>query len=547
MQCPGCAAKGGDNSKDNLSLFPDDESRGWCPVCQKAYNADGSKNSGGAQTRMKNTKDDSGELLSVIQTYPIKALHDGLVPVEIAEKYGVRCSVSEETGDIQKIYYPYKNPDGDVVGYKLRTIPKGFAVIGSVVGLFGQQEAKKGGRMLTIVEGEKDLTAVATMQAARNKTYNLVSLPNGASVSGVVDQVTRNELEFICAHELVVLFFDNDKAGQAMAKAMAELICSQSRVKIITTDRKDAFELLENGEEEKFWIALNTTSDFQPGGVVMGSKLDRAMLRLPKKKGYSLPYEGLQKKTQGLRKGEITTVTAAPGIGKSSFAREICLHLATKHSLRVVYVALETPYDEAIQYFIAMDQNISPWKLILNPKTLSDEKWDESFTKLFAGDDRLFAFDHWGSIDADDLANKFNYLAKALRADFICLDHLSLTTAGKDVDERKTLDTTMERLTKLVVETGVGIINIVHLRRSNAKSFNKGDEVELTDVRGTSGIEAMSWNLWALERDMQAEDGKQDIVKIRVLKSRLLGFTGIADHLIYQHDTGRLLPLQSGY
>lgn len=497
------------------------------------------------QQRAK-TKED-GLDVAAIQTYPIRALHDGLVPIEVCEKYGIRCSVSEETGEVEKIYYPYKSPDGDVVGYKVRMVPKGFAVSGRIQGLCGQYEAKKGGKMLTIVEGEKDLTAVATMQHRRQKTYNIASLPNGANVAGTVDQVTRNELEFICGHDLVVLFLDNDKAGQATAKAMAELICSQSRVKILVTDRKDAFELLENGEDEKFWIALSTTPDFQPGGVVMGSKVDRAALREPKKKGYSLPYEGLQKKTQGLRKGEITTITAAPGIGKSSFAREVCLHMATQHNLRVVYVALETPYDEAIQYFVAMDQNISPWKLILNPKCLSDERWDESFDKLFAKDDKLFVFDHWGSIDADDLANKFNYLAKALRADFICLDHLSMTTAGKDTDERKTLDTTMERLTKLVVETGVGIINIVHLRRSNAKSFNKGDEVELTDVRGTSGIEAMSWNLWALERDMQAEDGKQDIVKIRVLKSRLLGFTGVADYLVYQHDTGRLLPLQSGY
>lgn len=51
----------------------------------------------------------------------------------------------------------------------------------------------------------------------------------------------------------------------------------------------------------------------------------------------------------------------------------------------------------------------------------------------------------------------------------------------------------------------------------------------------------MSFNVWALERDMQSDN--KDVVKCRVLKNRLLGFTGLADHLIYRHDTGRLVVM----
>ena len=48
----------------------------------------------------------------------------------------------------------------------------------------------------------------------------------------------------------------------------------------------------------------------------------------------------------------------------------------------------------------------------------------------------------------------------------------------------------------------------------------------------------MSFNVWALERNQQGDD--KDLVKIRVLKNRSIGFTGLADTLRYDHETGRL-------
>jgi twinkle protein len=83
------------------------------------------------------------------------------------------------------------------------------------------------------------------------------------------------------------------------------------------------------------------------------------------------------------------------------------------------------------------------------------------------------------------------------------------------------------------------------LKRVQGKSFAKGGEVELTDLRGSAGAEQMSMNVWALERDQQGDN--KDITRIRVLKNRLLGFTGLCDTLLYKHDTGRLVALPTEY
>ena len=42
------------------------------------------------------------------------------------------------------------------------------------------------------------------------------------------------------------------------------------------------------------------------------------------------PFETLNVKTHGLRKGELVTMTAGSGVGKSSFCRHVALHLLQK-------------------------------------------------------------------------------------------------------------------------------------------------------------------------------------------------------------------------
>jgi len=193
-----------------------------------------------------------------------------------------------------------------------------------------------------------------------------------------------------------------------------------------------------------------------------------------------------------------------------------------------------------------MDNNVPAYKLMFNPTIISPEQYKASYDWMM-GSNQTHFFKHWGSIDAQDLQRKMLYFAKALGVDFIILDHCSMVVAGNESsDERKDLDRLFEGMTRVCVETGVGIIPIIHLKRVPGKSYNKGDEVELTDLRGSAGAEQMSFNVWALERDQQSEN-KKDIVRLRVLKNRLLGFTGVADTLIYNHETGRLELFEADY
>jgi twinkle protein len=199
--------------------------------------------------------------------------------------------------------------------------------------------------------------------------------------------------------------------------------------------------------------------------------------------------------------------------------------------------------EDLVNTYVAMDNNIPAYKLLFNQKNLTDNQYKASFDKLYASNNMLF-FSWWGNIDSDKLINKMNYYVKSLGADFIMLDHVSIAVTGQD-DERLAIDSLFEKMTQLVVETGVGIIAVMHLRKVPGKSFNRGGQVELEDIRGSAGAAQMSWSVIGLERDQHGE--RKDIMQVRLLKNRTTGFTGEADLLRYNNETGRLEVFEVDY
>lgn len=540
IACPSCKAKGDDSQGNHLRPYEDRPGYGWCFKENKTIQYEGGGEIETQQYRGRSELD-----LAAIASLPIRALTHKPIPREIAERFGVRVAVSEMDGQtIESVFYPYHDTDGNICGYKKRRLPKDFSVIGKPKGLFGQKACKENAKMLVIVEGEDDALAAATMFAEQGKNYNVVSIPNGANEEGIIDATVRRELEWIVKHEAVMLVYDQDMPGQKTARAMAEWLASQTKVGIVALPLKDAGEMLKAGRGKEFYTAIFNSKQFRPEEIIEGSTVDLAELRKPKQPGVELPYPKLQKMTWGLRKGEITLTTAGTGIGKSTFVREVAYDLACQGYV-VANIALETVMEDSARYYIAMDNNIPAYKLMFNPNIISEAAYKASYDKLFKTNQMHF-FKHWGSLASEKLIQQCNYFVKVLGVDFIILDHISMVVAGNtNSDERKDIDALFEGLTRLVTETGVGVLAVMHLKRVQGKSFAKGGEVELTDLRGSAGAEQMSMNIWALERDQQGDN--KDITRIRCLKNRLLGFTGVCDTLIYKHDTGRLEPLDVDY
>ena len=118
--------------------------------------------------------------------------------------------------------------------------------------------------------------------------------------------------------------------------------------------------------------------------------------------------------------------------------------------------------------------------------------------------------------------------------DFIIFDHVSIAVSGLDesaMSERKTIDKLMTQLRSLIEETGAGIVVVSHLRKGDTKAtpFEQGGTISLDDLRGSGTLKQLPDTILALERNQQAdEEDQRNTLKIRLLKCRWKGTTGIA-------------------
>ena len=247
---------------------------------------------------------------------------------------------------------------------------------------------------------------------------------------------------------------------------------------------------------------------------------------------HEYPFQGLQSKLRGIRLGELTTITAGSGIGKSSFCRDLATHLLNQGE-RVGYVALEESNRRTALGLMSAATGQSLHIGEHDRATLT-KAYQDSIAQW-----NLFLFDGFGSFDPDVIYNRIEYLATGLEVRVVFLDHLSILLSGLDGDERRMLDITMTRLRSLVERTGITLFLVSHLRRtSNDQNHEEGARVTLGQLRGSASIAQLSDSVIALERDQQSGPERNGTT-VRVLKNRYSGEVGVACQLTYDLSTCR--------
>ena len=438
--------------------------------------------------------------------------------------------ISEKVCQLYKIYrdesylrFPYFDSNGRLKGFKVKTKSKDFKYEGETTNtLFGQHLFPNKGKRIVITEGELD---AASCYEAMDK-WPMVSLPHGAA--GAKKDIQK-QIPFLQGYEEIILFFDKDDAGRKATEQVADLL-PQGTVKIahLAEPYKDASDALQNNDAEAIRRAIWDAKPYSPDGIVDGKSLLELVTTPSPPCDHKYNLEGLQDKTHGIRFGELTTITAGTGQGKSTFCRQLATDLLNSGE-RVGYIALE----ESNRRTALGLMSVAVGKA-LHLGEHEHEVLQDAYNKTIS-DWHLYLYDHFGSLSPDVIYNRIEYMALGLDIKIIFLDHLSILLSGLDGDERRMIDTTMTRLRSLVERTGISLFLVSHLRRTQTdKDHTDGAKVSLGQLRGSQAISQLSDTVLALERDQQSDD---DIATLRVLKNRYSGETGVAASLKYNKDT----------
>lgn len=424
--------------------------------------------------------------------------------------------------------------DGTVVAQKLRFPSKDFLTLGDFkkAPLYGQHLWRDGGRMVTVVEGEVD--ALTVSQLFGNK-WPVVSVPSGAA--GAL-KAFQNNLEWLEKFDTVVIMFDDDEPGRKAARECAMLL-TPGKAKIGTIPGfKDANEAHVVGEGKKVIDAVYGAKAYRPDGVVLGGDLWDAVSTEDANDSTPYPWSSLNEKLLGIRKGELVVLTSGTGIGKSSVCREMVCHLL-RSGKTVGLLMLEESVKRTGRNLMGIHLNTPPY--FWADRGISEEQKREAFDATVA---KVVLFDHFGSVDPENLLARTRYMIKSCGCDYIFLDHLSIVVSGLgDGDERRLIDNAMTSLRSLVEETQAAMFVVSHLRRPDGdRGHEEGASTSLSQLRGSHSIAQLADAVIGLERNQQGENPNE--LNLRVLKNRFTGDTGMAGCLRYCKTTGRLHEIE---
>jgi twinkle protein len=468
------------------------------------------------------------------------ALSDRGITEETAKKFGVKI-VTDKQGKVVQHIYPYFTSN-EITASKTRYVDqKFFSWKGSPsnTGLFGQQIASKKGKFITIVEGECDAMAAYELLGSK---WPVVSIKSGAA--GAVKDV-KESLEFLEGYEHVVLAFDNDKPGRQAARQVARILKPGSAmIMSLPDDFKDPNEMLKKNAHTSFIKSFWEAKIYTPSGVLNVSDSKDKFKNRKKKEAVPYPWRGLNDKLYGLRQGELVTLTGGTGLGKSSVTREIEHWLIKTTQDNVGIISLEEDWRRTVDGILSIEANA---RLYIDQvrDQFSEEEIDRMFDILYDGENknRVWIHAHFGTNDIDEIFSKLRFMIVGCDCKWVVVDHLHMLVSSlAGGDERRSIDNIMTRLRSLVEETGAGLILVSHLRRVEGnKGHENGVETSLSHLRGSQSIAQLSDCVISLERNQQSDDPiEANTTKIRVLKSRYTGDVGIATHLVYDKETGRL-------
>ena len=532
--CPKC------QSSDGFAHKEGDE-WGYCFVCGESSPIEGSEQMVTPKKKPAVQHDETNFNMTVddVSALDVRGFRERNIRKNIAEHYGVHVGYGEDGTEITEHFYPYSKK-GQVVGYKQRTLPKQFSIIGDAKGkgleLFGQNVAT-GGKRLVITEGELDAMAVSQAQFDKYaKFYPVVSIPSASQTNILLEQ-----REWIRSFAEVVLMFDQDDAGQK-AVAEAAKIIGFDKVKVAKLPEKDPCDVMMKHGSEALMKAVFDATNYSPAGIVKGEEVWNRYQEL--KTVVAHPYPDcigeLNPLLKGMREGEIVLFTSGTGAGKSTVVKEIIISLNESTNEKIGIVSLEESIGDTAEKLIGMKLKQNPEESVFEP---SAER--KAFEALFA-DERLMLLDHQGSVSDDSLIDKIEYLC-LMGCKYIFLDHITIAVSegadGKTGNEA--VDFVMSSLLKVTKRHNIWLGIISHLRKGpDRKPFEEGYLPTIDDIKGSGSIKQISFDIIAFARDMTAEDEVvKNTIKFRVLKARKTGRTGDAGSSFYDHKTTRLSQL----
>lgn len=555
--CPNCG------SKDNLAIYADGSyfcfsHCGYKSVSEE-WKSENSKDVKPKKEPMEIetkaskpaiTEDDKARIKAEtsVKCQGFRSLRD-----DITTMFGVRHSFDEGTGEVDGQYYPVTQ-EGQLVGYKIREVPKNFRSIGRTGAdceLFMQFKFNRGGKYVLIVEGEVDALSGYQMLSDYNKSKG--SDFETAVVSPTIGANSKKQIAaqytFLDSFDNIILCMDNDAAGKKAADELVKHL-PKGKVKLMQMRYKDPNEYLTAGKGKEFVSDFYNAKSYVPAGVLGSSELYDKMLEQASRA--SIPLPPFMKKLETmLGSFELQTcgvIAAGTGAAKTTLANEIIYYLIFNSPYKTGIVSLELDGGQYAQALLS--RHISNRISSINDpdervKYLKSEKIKEKSDELFKtedGTDRFMVLDE-RDFSIEVMKEKIIEMIVCGGVQVIILDPVSDLFEGLPYETQSSF---MQFLKSTMKNYPVSFLLLAHIRKSsdNKGAASSGAFVPEESIFGSGSlIKSASWVAMLSRDKYNTDDLVRNTTNIVLSKNRRGAVTGEAGKIYYDNATHRMYDL----
>lgn len=543
--CPSCRERGGDSKGNHLILFEGENGERFakCPKCGH-YEKDTSTLK--VNKKREWNADELAERLGEISEYPIRTLDNRRVVDWVCEHYGVRVGLSTKNGrDIVEHYYPRRNINLEICRYNVRVCePKGFYSIGPNGIPFGAEWlTDKNLRRAKLWIFEDELSTMSGYQVLKQfspeedkeKIPACIGLPAGsgtivACLQWLIDNGHHERFEEI------VYVHDNDAAGFESYQTGRSCFAA---LRGVTTDLKDANDMLMEGRNKELFRTLVRSARVRSpdGAATVSDAIKDAETVVDE--GYSLPWEGLDALIK-VRWGEMWSIGGGVGCGKTLLAHAIGAHFIKVHKIPTAMFMLEERIGKTL---------INVSTQLTGVKTVGFQKDRQlQVNEQYNLDELLHLWKNKGANDWENISQCIRYYATVHGVKLFFIDNVTALTNTLSPSEMNTeIAKIATEAHGLCDELDICIMLFSHLNPpSSGPSHEEGGEVRPAQFTGSRALMRWSEYLLGFERNLYAEGDAKHYSRIRVLKDRENGKTGVINTR-YDPNTGRLDESDEGF
>jgi len=237
-------------------------------------------------------------------------------------------------------------------------------------------------------------------------------------------------------------------------------------------------------------------------------------------RGVPTGYIDLDNKLSGMQNSNLLVLAARPGIGKTSLALNIALHVATKEKIPVGFFSLEMSKEELVDRLLVGQADIDAWRL--KTGRLSDDDYKKLTEAMGELSEAPIYIDDTPGISILEMRTKARKLKVEKNIHFLVMDYLQLADSGKRFDSRvQEVSFVSQGLKNLARELKIPVLAISQLSRAVEQRGTK--RPQLADLRESGAIEQDADVVIFLYHEEESEDlldQTKRLVKLNIAKHR---------------------------